>query len=151
MSLCSDLESDGSQQRRRWTTQYNGPSTRCYFYIYLIPHLFTTYRFCNFFFFFIRFLIFLVIIGFTLWSFLRILLFTLMRIRILPFTVMRIRILSFNLMRIRIPPLTLDLPFLLNDPLWLPPFHFDVYPDPDSVFHFNLDPDPAFHFDADPD
>jgi hypothetical protein len=28
---------------------------------------------------------------------------------------------------------------LQNDPLWLPPFHF------------NSDPDPAFQFDADPD
>ncbi len=46
---------------------------------------------------------------------------------------------------------------LQNDPLRLPPFHFDA--DPDPTFHFDADPetafqfdaDPAFHFDADPD
>ncbi len=35
---------------------------------------------------------------------------------------------------------------LQNDPLRLPPFHFDA--DPDPAFHFDADPDPAFHFDA---
>ncbi len=41
----------------------------------------------------------------------------------------------------------LDAPMLQNDPLRLPPFHFDA--DPDPAFHFDADPDPAFHFDAD--
>jgi hypothetical protein len=36
-----------------------------------------------------------------------------------------------------------------NDPLKLPPFHFDA--DPDPAFHFDADPDTAFHFDPDPD
>jgi hypothetical protein len=36
----------------------------------------------------------------------------------------------------------LDPPILQNDPLRLPPFHFDA--------NANADPDPAFHFDADP-
>jgi hypothetical protein len=40
---------------------------------------------------------------------------------------------------------------LQNDPLRVPPFHFDADLDPDPAFHFNADPDPAFHFDADPD
>ncbi len=38
---------------------------------------------------------------------------------------------------------------LQNDPLRLPPFHFDA--DPDPSFHFDPNQDPAFHFDADPD
>jgi hypothetical protein len=38
---------------------------------------------------------------------------------------------------------------LRNDPLRLPPFHFDA--DPDPAFHFDADPDPSFHLDADPD
>ncbi len=38
---------------------------------------------------------------------------------------------------------------LKNDPLRLPPFHFNA--DPDPTFCFDADPDPAFHFDADPD
>jgi hypothetical protein len=38
---------------------------------------------------------------------------------------------------------------LQNDPLKLPPFHFDA--DPDPAFHFDADPDPTFHCDADPD
>jgi hypothetical protein len=56
----------------------------------------------------------------------------------------------------------LDPTMLQNDPLRLPPFHFDA-PDPDPTLHFDADPDPdpafnfaadpdqAFHFDADPD
>jgi hypothetical protein len=40
-----------------------------------------------------------------------------------------------------------------NDPLKVPPFHFDAELDPD--FHFDADADPipylAFHFDADMD
>jgi hypothetical protein len=40
---------------------------------------------------------------------------------------------------------------LQNDPLRLPPFHFDADPDPDPAFHFDTDPDPAFHIDEDPD
>ncbi len=42
---------------------------------------------------------------------------------------------------------------LQNDPLRLPPFHFDADPDPDLAFHFDAhpDPDPAFHFYTDPD
>jgi hypothetical protein len=43
----------------------------------------------------------------------------------------------------------LDLPKLQNDPLRLPPFHFDA--DPDPAFHFDADRDPAFLFDADSD
>jgi hypothetical protein len=42
-----------------------------------------------------------------------------------------------------------------NNPLRLPPFHFDAVPDldPDPAFQFDADPypDPAFHFEADPD
>jgi hypothetical protein len=38
---------------------------------------------------------------------------------------------------------------LQNDPLRLPPFHFD--PDPDPAFQFGADPDPTFRSDADPD
>jgi hypothetical protein len=38
----------------------------------------------------------------------------------------------------------LNLPLLKKDPLRLPPFHFDEYPDP--AFHF--DADPALHFDV---
>ncbi len=38
-------------------------------------------------------------------------------------------------------------PMLQNDPLKLPPFHFDA--DSDPAYHF--DADPVFHFDADPD
>ena len=38
---------------------------------------------------------------------------------------------------------------LQNNPLRLPPFHFDA--DPDPSFHFDADPALAFHFDADPD
>jgi hypothetical protein len=42
-----------------------------------------------------------------------------------------------------------DLPMLQNDPLRLPPFHFDA--DLDPIFT-SMDPDPAFfYFDADPD
>jgi hypothetical protein len=37
---------------------------------------------------------------------------------------------------------------LKNDPLRLPPFHFDA--DPDPAFHCDADPYPAFQFDADP-
>ncbi len=42
---------------------------------------------------------------------------------------------------------------LQNDPLRLPPFHFDADPDPDLTFHFDADPnsDPGFHFNEDPD
>jgi hypothetical protein len=40
-----------------------------------------------------------------------------------------------------------------NDPLKVPPFHFDA--DPDPAFHFDADadpiPDPASPFDADAD
>jgi hypothetical protein len=42
-----------------------------------------------------------------------------------------------------------NLTMLQNDPLSLPPFHFDA--DSDHAFHFDADPDPDFHFDADPD
>jgi hypothetical protein len=38
---------------------------------------------------------------------------------------------------------------LQNDPLRLPPFHFDA--DPDPAFHLDADPDPTFHSDADQD
>ncbi len=38
---------------------------------------------------------------------------------------------------------------LQNDPLRLPPFHFDA--DPDPALHFDADPDPASHNVADPD
>jgi hypothetical protein len=58
-------------------------------------------------------------------------------------------------MRIRILPLTfppdLDPPMLQNDPLGLPPFHFDADPDPAFNFDADSDPDPDFHFDLDPD
>jgi hypothetical protein len=40
---------------------------------------------------------------------------------------------------------------LQNDPLRLPPFHFDADPDTDPTFHFDAFTDPAFHFDADLD
>ncbi len=36
---------------------------------------------------------------------------------------------------------------LQNDPLRIPPFHFD----PDPAFHFDAVPDPASENDADPD
>jgi hypothetical protein len=42
----------------------------------------------------------------------------------------------------------LDLPKLQNDPVRLPPFHFDA--DPDPAFHSNADPDPTFQFNVDP-
>jgi hypothetical protein len=35
---------------------------------------------------------------------------------------------------------------LQNDPIKLPPFHFDSDPDPNPDFHFDADPEPAFHF-----
>jgi hypothetical protein len=38
---------------------------------------------------------------------------------------------------------------LQNDPLSLPPFHFDA--DPDPTFHSDADPDPASHKDANSD
>jgi hypothetical protein len=38
---------------------------------------------------------------------------------------------------------------LQNDPLSLPPFHFDT--DPDPTFHSDADPDPASHKDANSD
>jgi hypothetical protein len=38
---------------------------------------------------------------------------------------------------------------LRNDPIRLPPFHFDANPDP--AFHFEANPDPAFQFDGDRD
>ncbi len=43
---------------------------------------------------------------------------------------------------------------LQNNPLRLPPFHFDA--DPDPAFHFDVDPDPdpasqIDQIDADPD
>ncbi len=38
---------------------------------------------------------------------------------------------------------------LQNDPLRLPPFHFDA--DRILLLHFVADPDSAFHFDADSD
>jgi hypothetical protein len=69
---------------------------------------------------------------------------------ILSFTLIRIRIqilpVPFNFIRILPLPLDLEPPMLQNDPLMLPPFHFDA--DPDPAFHFDADPDPAFHFDA---
>ncbi len=37
---------------------------------------------------------------------------------------------------------------LQNDPLGLPPFHFDA--DPDPAFHFESDPDPDPAFQIDP-
>jgi hypothetical protein len=37
---------------------------------------------------------------------------------------------------------------LQNDPVRLPPFHFDA--DPDPAFHFDADQDPASKNDADP-
>ncbi len=60
-----------------------------------------------------------------------------LRIRI---SLMRIRVLSFT--RIRFLPLSfpwLDPPMLQNDPLRIPPFHFD----PDPAFHFYADLGPA--------
>ncbi len=40
---------------------------------------------------------------------------------------------------------------LQNDPLSLPPFHFDADPDPDPAFNFDADPaDPPSQNDADP-
>jgi hypothetical protein len=38
-----------------------------------------------------------------------------------------------------------------NDPLMLPPFHFDADVDPDPAFHFEADPDTASQNDAYPD
>ncbi len=74
---------------------------------------------------------------------------------------------AFTLMRIQIRILQLtffpdwDLPMLQNNPVRLPPFHFNADADPDQAFHSDADPehsfhfdgdlDPAFHFDADPD
>jgi hypothetical protein len=43
----------------------------------------------------------------------------------------------------------LDPPMLQNDPVRLPPFHFDA--DPDPAFHFDADPHPASQNDTDPD
>jgi hypothetical protein len=40
---------------------------------------------------------------------------------------------------------------LQNDPLNVPPVHFDVDAVPDPAFHIDADSDPAVHFDADPD
>jgi len=37
---------------------------------------------------------------------------------------------------------------LQNDPIRLPPFHFDA--DPDPAFHFNADPDPNSQNYVDP-
>ncbi len=72
-----------------------------------------------------------------------------MQIRILPFTLLRI--LPYNLILIRYPTSHLDLdldpPVFQNDPLRLPPFHFDVGPD---SAHFDAGLGPVFHFDADP-
>ncbi len=71
------------------------------------------------------------------------------------YTLMRIRILPLNLMliRIRILPLTFSPVWSLqcskNDPLRLPPCHFDANSDP--VFYYDADPDPTFHSNADPD
>jgi len=48
-----------------------------------------------------------------------------------------------------LPPTFSQIWTIQNDPLRLPPFHFDA--DPDPSFPFDPDPDPAFHFDADPD
>jgi hypothetical protein len=45
----------------------------------------------------------------------------------------------------------LDPPVLQNDPLRLPPFHFDADQDLDPTFHCNADPDPASQKDADTD
>jgi hypothetical protein len=67
--------------------------------------------------------------------------------RILLFTLMRMRILAFHLMRTRIREpttnffLDLDPPVLKNEPLRLPPFHFDANLDPAFT---SMDQDPAF-------
>jgi hypothetical protein len=75
--------------------------------------------------------------------------FHLMRIRILPFTLIRIRILPFNPdSKNHLYP-DFDPSLIQNDPLRLPPFHFDA--DSDPAFPFDADTDPAFHYDADPD
>jgi hypothetical protein len=39
---------------------------------------------------------------------------------------------------------------LPNDPLRLPPFHFDADQDPEPGFYYEVDPGPDFHFNADP-
>jgi hypothetical protein len=81
-----------------------------------------------------------------------------MRTRILPFTLMLIPPGSGSYFQFDADPETdptthffpdLDLTMLQNDPLRLPPFHFDA--DPDPAFHCDADRDPACHFDADPD
>jgi hypothetical protein len=61
----------------------------------------------------------------------------------------------FDLMRIRIPPLTFfpiwTLSMLQNDPLRLPPCHFDADPNPAFYFDADPDPDPASQNNVDPD
>ncbi len=44
----------------------------------------------------------------------------------------------------------LDHLMLQNDPLRLPPFHFDADPDPAPAFHFHADQNPASQNDANP-
>jgi hypothetical protein len=77
-------------------------------------------------------------------------LFTFMRIRIIPFT--RDPDPNFQFDADLDPTIHFfqvrTLPMLQNDPLGLPPFHFDA--DPDPVFHFDADPDPASHNDPYP-